>query len=253
MHSSVDCTAFRLAVPAGFPHRWACSVPSPLESQGFESLRSGISTSIIVLLHADFGRFAHPGFAQRFGLFGRAISTRHSITTDRASTLHITRSIPAKPCQTKRPACFVWSNARCSPVRCTAIRLVGCVSYPHTGRRQAHETRRAFRMRPPRRVSRLRPVVCSRNRIGPSRSEFTKIHAWPAIRLHAHLLLSQRFASFCALVIHMRRPLTSIASQVTWSNKSRESRPSPAKRRNTSTSRAGLRRQAPACRESVSP
>jgi len=39
------------------------------------------------------------------------------------------------------------------------------------------------------------------------------------IRAHAHLLPAQRFASFCAVVVHIRRPTTLFAPEVTRSDK----------------------------------
>ncbi len=50
-------------------HIGTSSAFSPLKSQGFESPRSGMSTSILSMPHADIGRFAHLWSTQRFGLF----------------------------------------------------------------------------------------------------------------------------------------------------------------------------------------
>lgn len=76
---------------------------------------------------------------------------------------------------------------------------VGRAGCPHTGRRQAHETRCAFR------IHRVLEACFSPS----SRAQLM-------IPERAHLLPAQRFASFCAAVIHIRRPTTFIASEVTW-------------------------------------
>lgn len=148
------------------------------------------------------------------------------------------RPCSGKPCQTGHSGRFVWLNARRSPVRCTAIRLVGCASCPHAARRQAHERDApspGVRIMEP---AVLRSVVRSRIRIGLSRSEFAGIRSRLAIRVHAHHLRAQRFVSFCAAVIHTRRSTNFTASEVTWSDKPREFRRFPEKRHTGSTSRA---------------
>lgn len=163
------------------------------------------------------------------------------------------RPCSEKPCQTGHSGRFVWLNARRSPVRRTAIRLVGCASCPHAARQQEHERDAPFpgvRIMTP---AVLRSVVRSRIRIGLSRSEFAGIRSRLAIRVHAHHLRAQRFVSFCAAVIHTRRSTNFTASAVTWFDKPREFRRFPEKRHTGSTSQADSHCRAHACRAASSP
>lgn len=73
--SPLACTAFRLTFAVCCPHRNNTGTLALLESQGFESLRGGISTSILSTPRAVIGRLAQLRPAQCFGLFWRAIST----------------------------------------------------------------------------------------------------------------------------------------------------------------------------------
>lgn len=86
LHSvSIDFPG-RLSTPA----RLRC--PHPLRSQGFESLRNRISTSIMAAPRAAIGRLAHLRPAQRFGLLWRAISTTREIArTPAPNSITLTR------------------------------------------------------------------------------------------------------------------------------------------------------------------
>ncbi|KEZ00783.1 hypothetical protein GQ57_38870 [Burkholderia sp. MSh2] len=72
-----------------------------------------------------------------------------------------------------------------------SVRVVHMRTADERTKRDAHSTR-------PHIVEQaaLRPIVYSRIRFGLPRSEFTGIRTRLAIRVHAHLLHTQRFASF---------------------------------------------------------
>ncbi|VWC04832.1 hypothetical protein BLA15945_05092 [Burkholderia lata] len=203
--------------------------PHPLNTQGFELLRNRMSTSIMTMLHAVIGRHAHFCWAQRFGLFGAAISTTgdvprtpapNSITLTRwvhrlSSTLdsRYPHGIQARRIARKLSASS--AIARQSPAR-QGTQADSCdrVLGAHRFNAQRfdwlacglstcdHVVRCACgHVVAP---ATFRSVACSCARIRSSLSDIAWIRARLAILTHAHQPDAQRAESFCTPVIHTR-------------------------------------------------
>ncbi|VWD20595.1 hypothetical protein BLA18110_05384 [Burkholderia lata] len=213
--------------------------PHPLNTQGFELLRNRMSTSIMTMLHAVIGRHAHFCWAQRFGLFGAAISTPGDVPrTPAPNSITLTRWVHRLSStldsryphgiQARRIVQKLFASsaiARQSPARQgtqadSCDRVLGAHRFnaqrfdwlacglstcdhvePDQGRTKRDVRCACGHVVAP---ATFRSVASSCARIRSSLSDIAWIRAQLAIPTHAHQPDAQRAESFCTPVIHTR-------------------------------------------------